>query len=79
VGHEGAIGHESASDLECQASDLEWQKSKPCDAGNCVEIAATDEHVLVRSSESPDARITLTRGEWADFLASAREGLLDRF
>jgi hypothetical protein len=42
-----------------------------------VEVAVTGEEVLVRSSVLPQARITLTRGEWGDFLAGAKEGLFD--
>ena len=56
-----------------------WHRGRPCDAGNCVEIAAAGEDVLVRSSQSPSVLVTLTRGEWAEFLASAKAGLFDRF
>jgi hypothetical protein len=54
-----------------------WHKGRPCDAGNCVEIAPQGEDVLVRSTMAPDALIRLTRQEWAEFLMAAKEGLLD--
>jgi hypothetical protein len=44
-----------------------------------VEIAKTDDAVLVRSSVSPGALLKLTRGEWAGFLADAKEGMFDQF
>lgn len=59
------------------ANDLTWSMGRPCDMGGCVEVAVADERILVRSSVSPQARITLTRGEWREFLAGAKEGLFD--
>lgn len=58
---------------------LTWHKGRPCENGACVEIAAAGEDVLVRSSLSPSVRLTLTRGEWAEFLACAKDGLFDWF
>ncbi len=56
---------------------LTWHTGSQCDDGSCVEIAVTGEDVLVRSSLSPDVLLTLTRDEWAVFLASAKEGYFD--
>jgi hypothetical protein len=42
-----------------------------------VEIAVAGEDVLVRSSLAPGALITLTRREWAEFLAEAKGGRFD--
>jgi hypothetical protein len=42
-----------------------------------VEIALASDKVLVRSSLSPAILLTLTRDEWRDFLAGAKEGLFD--
>jgi hypothetical protein len=44
-----------------------------------MEIAVTGENVLVRSSLSQGVFLTLSRGEWTEFLASAKEGLFDQF
>jgi hypothetical protein len=44
----------------------------------CVEVATAGDEVLVRSSLSPASRITLTRDEWREFLAGAKDGLFDR-
>jgi hypothetical protein len=42
-----------------------------------VEIAAAGDEVLVRSTLSPEMPLTLTRDEWREFLAGAKEGLFD--
>jgi hypothetical protein len=60
-----------------QMDGLKWHKGRPCESGMCVEVAANDAEVLVRSSLLPASRITLTRDEWRDFLAGAKDGLFD--
>jgi hypothetical protein len=57
--------------------NLTWRKGRPCDSGVCVEVAAAEGEVLVRSTLSPAMPLTLTRDEWRDFLAGAKEGLFD--
>jgi hypothetical protein len=52
-----------------------WQTR--CDTGQCVEIAVQDEAVLLRCSTAPETNITLTRAEWRQFLAGAKQGLFD--
>lgn len=52
-----------------------WHRS--CDSGACVELAALEDAVVLRSSVAPDATLTLSRAEWAEFLAGAKEGLFD--
>lgn len=70
VGHEDATGHEAVTEVT-------WHKGRQCDAGTCVEIATAGEEVLLRSTVSPRVRITLTRQEWLEFLAGAKEGRFD--
>jgi len=60
-----------------QADKLMWYKGRPCESGGCVEIAATGDEVLVRSTLSPAMLLSLTRDEWQDFLAGAKEGQFD--
>jgi len=67
----GAAGHEAAGEAP-------WHKGRPCDGGNCVEIAPAGDCVLLRSTQSPAVLISLSRGEWRDFLADAKEGLFDQ-
>ncbi|MFF0204217.1 DUF397 domain-containing protein [Streptomyces sp. NPDC005017] len=50
---------------------LEWIKSShsTADGPDCVEVAATPGHILVRDSKNPDGpRLTLTPTAWAAFL-----------
>jgi len=59
-------------------SELVWQRPVSCEGGACVEVAATGDAVLLRSSSSPDAvPVTLNRDEWRVFLAGAKDGAFD--
>jgi hypothetical protein len=42
-----------------------------------VEIAIQGEVVMVRSSAVPESTLALTRAEWQEFLAGAKQGLFD--
>jgi hypothetical protein len=66
----GAVGQEPAVDQPT------WHRQ--CDGGSCVEIAVQGGAVMVRSSIAPEATLTLTRTEWQEFLAGAKQGLFDR-
>jgi hypothetical protein len=66
----GEVGDESAGELT-------WHAGRACETVNCVEIAVREEAVMVRSSVTPDSTLTLTRAEWQEFLAGAKEGLFD--
>lgn len=48
-----------------------------CESGGCVEIAVQGESINIRSSKAPETMLSLTRAEWRDFLAGAKEGSLD--
>jgi hypothetical protein len=43
-----------------------------------VEISVVGEEVVLRSTLSPGVLLALTRGEWREFLAGAKEGLFDQ-
>lgn len=66
----GTVGDEAAGEPT-------WQAGRPCEGGACVEIAAVGEAVIVRSSVNPGLTLTITRTEWREFLAGAKEGLFD--
>jgi len=66
----GVVGDESAGELI-------WHAGRACDAGSCVEIAALRDLVMVRSTINPELTLTVTRAEWDQFLAGAKEGLFD--
>jgi Domain of unknown function (DUF397) len=58
--------------------ELVWYRAR-CDSGACVEVATTDsDAVILRSSANPDdTPVTLSRNEWEEFLAGAKEGAFD--
>ncbi len=58
------------------ANELTWRRGR-CDGGACVEVATVGEVVMVRSSADPDTAFTVSRDEWCDFLAGAKDGLFD--
>jgi hypothetical protein len=57
--------------------ELMWHTGRSCDHGGCVEVAVANGEVLVRSSVNPGLLISLSRDEWQEFLASAKEGWFD--
>lgn len=60
------------------AGELRWHRGRPCDSSACVEISVVGEEVVLRSTLSPGVLLALTRGEWREFLAGAKEGLFDQ-
>lgn len=59
--------------------DLAWIKSSFSGAnGNCVELATTDQEILVRNSKRPDEpSIRFTPAEMAAFIAGCKAGEFD--
>jgi predicted secreted Zn-dependent protease len=61
------------------SAELVWHRVVSCEGGACVEVAATGDAVLLRSSANPDGTpVTLSRDEWRAFLTGVREGDFDR-
>ena len=61
---------------DVSASEPTWHAGM-CQDDGCVEIAALGDTVMVRSSITPHLTLTVTRPEWEQFLAGAKEGLFD--
>lgn len=60
------------------AGELEWHKGRPCESGACVEAAAVDDAVMIRSTAHPDdPPLTMSRDEWGEFIAGVKDGLFD--
>lgn len=59
------------------AGELTWQRVS-CEGGACLEVAASNEVVMMRTSMAPDTIVRLSRDEWRQFLTSAKDGLFDR-
>jgi hypothetical protein len=61
-----------------QNAPLTWRKSSFSSLGNCVEVAANGEQVLVRDSKDPAGPwIRYTAAEWDAFLRGAKNGDFD--
>jgi hypothetical protein len=56
-----------------------WRKASASDAtGQCVEVRADGDDVLVRDSKAPDGgTLRLTRAQFAGFLGGCVEGQFD--
>ena len=54
---------------------LRWHKSAASGSGNCVEVAATRERVLVRDTKDRNGPVlSFTAAEWSAFLAGVADG-----
>jgi len=54
---------------------LNWRKSSYSNNGQCVEVAETDDGILVRNSNRPDAgTIEFTRAEMAAWIEGCKAG-----
>jgi hypothetical protein len=64
---------------DSQRTDPVWRKSLASGtAGDCVEVAFTDESVLVRDSQDPQGPcLSFSYSEWTAFLTGARHGEFD--
>jgi len=61
-----------------QAKALVWQKASFCQTGECVELAAQEGAVIMRSSSQPDAGyLYFTAEEFGLFLRRAKAGEFD--
>ena len=64
----GAVSYDAAGQST-------WHRA--CEGGACAEIAVRGDVIMLRSSLSPEAIVTLTRDEWREFLAGAKDGGFD--
>jgi len=64
---------------DSQRADTVWRKSLASSTqGDCVEVASTDESVLVRDSQNPQGpRLFFSHSEWTAFLTGVRRGEVD--
>lgn len=59
------------------AGELTWRRSKHCDGGACVQVAESDQEVLLRDSQDKDTRFHVTSGDWYVFVARIKSGEFD--
>jgi len=60
------------------ANEPTWRSARRCDNGQCVEIGIFGNNILIRNSvDRDDARLTMSRGEWQEFVAGVKDGDFD--
>jgi len=64
---------------EAGLRSLNWRKAQRSQGnGDCVEVAAANEEILVRDSKNPDGFVLgYPAGAWRSFLANAKHGTYD--
>jgi hypothetical protein len=46
-----------------------------CDSGSCIEVAKSDEMILIRDSKDPDGPVLrFSQDEWNAFVLGVRQG-----
>lgn len=60
---------------------MEFKISSFCSIGDCVEVGADDEQVVVRDTKKATGgkTIEMTRAQWNTFVAAIKNGDGDRF
>lgn len=57
---------------------LPWRRAQRCNGGNCVEVAASGDAIIVRDSKSPHGPIlTYGRSQWETFVEVIKQGAFD--
>jgi len=51
-----------------------WRKSSASGTSNCVEVAISDNSVMVRNTRDRDRSLSFTEAEWVKFLTDAEDG-----
>ncbi len=59
-----------------QLDGLKWRRSSRCNGGQCVEVARLGDEVMVRDSADPDRIITVSAGNWQQFVSGIQAGCL---
>lgn len=60
--------------MESRKLLVAWRKSTKSIDGNCVEVSATADHVLVRNSQDPNGPVlAFTREEWNGLLRRIKQ------
>jgi hypothetical protein len=73
--HRSPLGGVLESSL---AGGLAWRRSSQCNAGNCVEVAAQGDVIMVRSSADPEGvSVTFSCDTWREWISRVKEGVFD--
>jgi predicted secreted Zn-dependent protease len=59
-------------------TSLTWRTAHSCDGGACVEVAADQNIILIRSSRQPGGPLLeYTPEEWHEFVSGIKKGDFD--
>ena len=59
---------------------LTWRRSRSCNSGACVEVAANGEMILIGDSKAPSGPVlSYTPAEFREFITGAKNGDFDDF
>jgi predicted secreted Zn-dependent protease len=63
-----------------QGSDIGWRRASFCGGGECVEVGAQDDMIVVRDSKEPSGfTLRYSKTEWQAFIAGVKAGEFDSF
>lgn len=61
--------------LNSSPDGLEWRRSSRCNSGACVEVAWSDDTILVRESGNPGGDVlSIGARVWQEFISAIRDG-----
>ncbi|HEX9064222.1 MAG TPA: DUF397 domain-containing protein [Streptosporangiaceae bacterium] len=76
-GRRDSSGAGTENKVQSERAGVAWRKSGFCQSGECVEVAALDEAVLVRDSKHPGHVLTYSSDEFRAFVLGVKAGEFD--
>ena len=57
----------------CENRAIEWHRSSRCAGGTCVEVARSDDKILIRDGKDPEGvALSFTEAEWEAFVNAVK-------
>jgi hypothetical protein len=74
----GIVPEDQMSIDDNATAGLPWRTSSFCSSSTCVEVAFTEDSVVVRDSKNQQRQpLVYNKGEWRDFIAGVKSGEFD--
>jgi predicted secreted Zn-dependent protease len=59
-------------------TSLTWRTALSCNGGQCVQVAVSEQMVVIGDTKSPDGPfLSYTPAEWRDFVSGVKKGDFD--
>jgi Domain of unknown function (DUF397) len=68
---------ESTASVSAPGKARVWHRASKCQDGECVEVLALDEVVMLRDSARPEAVLSVAAASWSSFTDAVRAGEFD--